>query len=422
MIRQRLVSALFALSLLAGPARAGDWPCWRGPGGQGISDVKDLPLTWGGKANENVLWKMALPGGDGKSRLDLNQSSPIVCKDRVIVCMVFWPAGVTQKEFPEHHVACYQAADGKLLWDTVVPPGPWLLTDLRGGYSAPTPTSDGERIYVLFGSSVLAALDFAGKIVWRREIGPFAWDVAIGTSPFLYEDTVLVLADQAKSNLSRLLAFDKKTGDLKWEQKRPGASFSHSTPLLIQVQGKPQLVIASSNALQGLEPGNGKVIWWADHKGDVPTPVFAAGMVYSEDGRGGPGIAVDPSGAGNVSKSHVKWRTPPIPEGYSSPLVAAGCVYRINNPGVLRCWQLDSGEALYSERLPQGVSAAASPIATADGRIYLASAGKSLVIRSGPKFEVLANNDLGESSPASPAVANGRIYLKGSRHLFCIGK
>ncbi len=162
---------------------AADWPGWRGPTGMGLSDEKDLPLTWGGKDGENVLWKKPLPGADGKSRLDHNQSSPVVQGGRVFVTVSYWPAGVEQKEYPEHHVACYKADDGAPLWDVTVKPGPWKLSDLRGGYTAPTPAADAERVYVLFGSSVLAALDHDGKPLWRTEITPYAFDVADRLQP-----------------------------------------------------------------------------------------------------------------------------------------------------------------------------------------------------------------------------------------------
>ena len=211
---KRLV--LFVLLVFPSIAAAGDtWPGWRGPTGLGSTDEKGLPLTWGGKNDDNVLWKAPLPGADSKAKFDNNQSSPIVWKDRVFVIMVYWPEGVAQSKFPEHHVACYSTADGKKLWDTKVPPGPWLLKDLRGGYSAPTPCTDGERIYALFGSSVLAALDFDGKIVWRKEVTPYAWDVAVGTSPILYQDAVLILADGTNPQTSRLVAFDKFGGGLR---------------------------------------------------------------------------------------------------------------------------------------------------------------------------------------------------------------
>src|SRR5262249_45589066 len=151
-----------------------------------------------------------------------------------------WQGKVNPAEYPEHHVACYQAEDGKPLWDIKIPTGPWKLTDLRGGYTAPTPASDGERIYVLFGSSVLAALDFDGKIIWRKEIRPYEFDVAIGTSPLLFEDTVILQCDQVNRK-SFLIAFDRKTGDVRWEKKCPEHGFSHSTPTLVSINGKPQL-------------------------------------------------------------------------------------------------------------------------------------------------------------------------------------
>jgi outer membrane protein assembly factor BamB len=160
---------LLALLVLAGVGQAGDWPGWRGPTGQGFSDERDLPLRWGGKSGENVLWKAPLPGQDDENnRQDQNQSSPIVSRGRVFVTASFWRADVSNKEFPEHRVACYRAEDGKRLWDVTVPPGPWRLRDLRGGYTAPTPAADGERVCVLFGSAVLAALDFEGKFLWRK--------------------------------------------------------------------------------------------------------------------------------------------------------------------------------------------------------------------------------------------------------------
>jgi len=401
---------------------AGDWPCWRGPTGMGITDAKDLPFTWGGKDEANVLWKTPLPGADGQAKLDHNQSSPVVCKGRVFFIMVYWPAGVAQTEYPEHRVVCCKADDGKLLWNQKIDPGPWLLKDLRGGYSAPTPTTDGERVYALFGSSVLVCLDFDGKPVWRKEVTPHAWDVAIGTSPFLYMDTVLVLADGTNPKISRLIAFDKKTGDVKWQQERPTANFSHSTPLLIDVKGKPQLIVAASGAVQGLDPANGKVIWWATNKGDVPTPVFGKGLIYSEGGRGGPAIAVEPTGEGDVTKTLVKWKTASVPEGYSSPIISGDHVYRLHNPGILKCWKLEDGTQVYGERLPMGVDHSASPFVTPEGRLYFACGGKTAVIAPGTKFEVLATNDLGDPGKASAAVADGRIFIKGGKHLWCIGK
>jgi outer membrane protein assembly factor BamB len=413
---------LFSFVLVLGGVARADWPNWRGPTGMGQTDVKGLPVTWGGKQQENVLWKVPLFEAADKVRRDHNQSSPIVSGDRVFVTISYWPPGVSEKEHPEHHVLCFRAADGRRMWDTRVPPGPWLLKDLRGGYTAPTPASDGERVYVMFGSSVLAALDREGQIVWRKEIVPFDFDVAAGSSPVLHGELVLLLCDQVRSaKTSRLLAFDRKTGALQWERKRLNQDFSHSTPVLARVKDRLQLLVAAAGQVQGLDPENGQVLWWCAGAGDTASPVYAEGVVFCDGGRGGPGVAVEPTGSGDLTKTHLKWKVERIPSGFSSPVVVGEYLYRLHDPGVLRCWQLKTGTQLFAERL-EGVETAASPIATPEGRIYCATAGRSYVVQAGPKLEILAVNDLGDPGRASPAVAEGRLFLKGSRYLFCIGK
>jgi outer membrane protein assembly factor BamB len=422
---RRFLCALAAACLVTA-ARADDWTGWRGPTGMGQAADRGLPLTWGGKDGDNVLWKAPLFDGKGKVRFDQNQSSPVIQGEHVFVTLSYWPEGaVAEKEPPEHHIVCFRKSDGRRLWDTRVAAGPWLLKDLRGGYTAPTPTADAERVYVLFGSSVAAALDTAGKVVWRKEMTPFAFDVAIGTSPVLYRDTVLLQWDQTNKS-SRLIALDKKTGDVRWERKRPDADWAHSTPVLAEVKGKTQLLVASASAVQGLDPANGETVWscgTADKAriGDTVSPVLAGGVVYCDSGRGGPGVAVDPTGTGDVTKTHLKWRAAQVPEGFGSPVAVGDYLYRLHSPGTVTCWKLADGETVYRERLA-GIAVAPSPFATPDGRLYFASAGKSYVVKAGPKFEVLGVSDLGDPSPASPAVADGRIFLRGGRNLYCIGK
>ena len=406
--------------LTAAAAGAADWPGWRGPTGMGVSDEKDLPLTWVGKTDENIIWKKPLPGGNVRCELDLNQSSPIVQGGRVFVTMSYWPGGVDKKEYPEHHVAAYKVEDGAQLWDVTVQPGPWKFSDLRGGYTAPTPAADADRVYVMFGSSVLAALDHDGKPVWRKEITPYTFDVAVGCSPVLYGDVVLLQCDQNEKH-SRLLAFDRKTGDLKWEKKRPDAGFTHSTPTLAEIKGKTQLLVAASNALQGVDPADGAVLWSCQASGDTVSPIFAGGLVYIDSGRGSAGFAVDPTGQGDVTKTHLKWKVDGVPEGFGSPVVVDGFLYRLLSSGRVSCRKLDSGEEVFAKQLP-GVSTSSSPVVTADGRIYFASAGKSFVVQAGPKLDILATSEMGDGCPASPAVADGKLYLKGKHYLFCIGK
>ncbi len=426
MLRQLFsLATLILLILPRALGAAEDWPGWRGPTGMGQADVRDLPLTWGGKQQENVRWRAELIENSAGVKRDQNQSSPIVVKGRVLVTASYWPADVPTSQHPEHHVICFHSADGRRLWDTRVPPGPWLLKDLRGGYTAPTPASDGERVYVLFGSAVLAALDLDGKLLWRQEITPYSFDVAIGTSPVLYKGNVLLTCDLLKqTKASSLRAYDGKSGMLHWEQKRPDIDWAHSTPTLTTLQGRPQLLIGTAQAIQGVDPDNGNVLWWCSSSqriGDTVSPVVGAGLVYCDSGRGGAAMAVDPTGSDDLTKTNIRWKLANMPEGFSSPVVVGELLYRLHSPGVLHCLKLANGESIYRERL-EGIDPAVSPIATADGHIYCASAGKSYVLQAGPTFTVLGRSDLGDPAKASPAIAEGRLFLKGGRYLYCIGK
>jgi len=411
--------------LMACATRADNWPGFRGPSGLGYTADKNLPLEWGGADNKNVLWKSPLVGE--------GHASPIVWGDSVIVCTAWWPpkGEMQAKVMPEHHVLCYRASDGKRMWDTMVPPGPWLRSDFRsgpgGGYAGPTPATDGKLIYCVFGSSVVAALDFDGKIAWRKEIVPYTFDVTVGGSPVLFRDTVLMFCPSANGNDSRLIAFDKSTGEMKWTHPFPGMMFGHSTPTLIDVNGRPQLLVLASGikvwdeALQSVDPTDGHRIWWCRGAGDAASPAYGAGIVYFDSGRGGPGVAVDPTGSGDVSKTHIKWMIPQVPEGIGSPVIVGNYVYRLHRPGILRCWDAATGKEMYAERLDGITTTWASPIVDPAGRIYFASAGKSFIVQSGPQFHVLATNDLPDPNHASPAVANDRIFLEGANDLYCIG-
>jgi outer membrane protein assembly factor BamB len=414
----RFSAVVVLATAIAADGRAENWPQFRGPAGMGQSNEKDLPIAWGGPKNEHVLWKTPLPHTLAQAKPDHNQSSPIIWDGKVFITTSFWPNGKTQKDYPEHHVSCY-SAEGKQLWDATVKPGPWLLTDLRGGYTAPTPATDGASVFVLFGSGVAAAFDFAGAPLWRSELpDPQKFDVAIGTSPILYGDTLLILCDKTAKS-SHLLSLDKKTGQVKWDVKRPMANFGHTTPVLAKINDRDVLLIGASSQLQAVDPTDGKVLWWANNTGDVPCPVVAGGLVYCDNGRGGVGIAVDPNGSGDVTKTHVKWKTDKKIGGLGSPAFFGDYLYRLRDTG-LTVWKITTGEVLDDERVA-GVPTTPSPFTTADGRIYFATAGRSAVVKAGPKIEVLATNDLGEDNGSSAAVSGGRIYFKGKNHLIAIG-
>jgi outer membrane protein assembly factor BamB len=417
----RELLALTVSLALATRAAAENWPGFRGPTGMGISAERELPTTWNGARGENVRWKTPLRPTVDRAKPDHNQSSPIVWNDQVFICTVGWPAGAAATDVPRQHVTCYRISDGQELWDTVVPPGPWKLTDLRGGYGAPTPATDGKRVYVAFGSATLAAIDLTGKILWQHNFeNPTSIDVAFATSPVVFGDRVILLCDKNNKH-STLTAFDGRTGAAAWSRKRPDVAFNHSTPVLVTIDGKPQLLVAASNALQGIDPTTGELLWSCKTPGDVASPVFHDGTVYTDSGRGGPGIAVAPAALGDLTATKVKWNIAQIPEGLSSPVVAGGFLFRAHNPGVLKCFRWDDGQLQFAARL-NGVSTSASPIVTADGLVYFASGGKSYVVRPGEKLDVVATNDLDDPSAASPAVSQGRLFIKGSRYLYCIGR
>jgi len=424
-IRRHFALLNTILLLLSIPAYGDNWPQFRGPTGLGYTSEKNLPLTWGGASNENLLWTSPLKGQ--------GHASPIVWGDSVFVCTVKWPTPEQREDvMPEHHVTCYAAADGAVKWDRLIEPGPWLRSDFRsgpgGGYAAPTPTTDGTLVYCAFGSAVLAALDFQGNIVWRKQLVPFTFDVTLGSSPILYHDSLLLLCAMAKPADSCVIAFNKATGEEKWRRKFPTMAFGHSTPVIIDVNGRTQMLLLASgmsvkdDALRSLDPADGKELWTCRAAGDAASPAYGAGIVYCDSGRGSPGFAIDPTGTGDVSKTHTRWTVNQLPEAISSPIILGQYLYRLNSSSVLRCFEAATGKQIYAERLRGLSSDWASPIADANGRLYFANAGKSYVIQTGPQFRILATNDLGDGNHPSPAVANGRFFLVGMKNIYCVGQ
>jgi outer membrane protein assembly factor BamB len=177
----------------------------------------------------------------------------------------------------------------------------------------------------------------------------------------------------------------------------------------------------TSNALLSVDPASGRSLWWCRGAGDAASPAFGEGIVYFDSGRGGPGVAVDPTGEGDVSATHVRWTVPQVPEGIGSPILVGDLVYRLHSPGVLRCWQASDGKQLYAQRLDGISSTWASPVADGDGHIFFASAGKSFVIEAGREYKLQATNDLGDPNHASPAISGGRIFLVGTKNVYCVG-
>lgn len=422
----RLVVPSLLLIPVSAVARAdGSWPAFRGPTGLGYTDETELPLRWDGATGEGVIWSSPLVGA--------GHASPIVDGGRLFVTTARWPDATRDRKqvIPDHLLLCYDASDGRALWTCLIPPGPWRREDFRsgpgGGYAAPTPVTDGERIYCAFGSSVVAAVDRKGRIAWRREILPHTFDVTMGSSPILHGDSLIILCAMAKPSDSRVLALDKRTGATRWERPLPTTKFGHSTPVIIDVAGRQQMLVLASgmgpapDALKSLDPGSGEVLWWCRGGGDAASPAYASGRVYFDSGRGGPGVCVEPTGRGDVSDTHVRWTVSTVPEGIGSPIIVDDLVYRLHEPGVLKCWELSTGKRVYQKRLPGISTTWASPIADPRGRIFFANAGRSFVVQAGREFRLLATNELGDPNHASPAAAGGRLYLVGTERVHCVG-
>lgn len=388
------------------------WPGWRGPTGCGNADEGNLPVSWGGKENANVLWKAALPKSAG-----ISPSSPIVVGDSVIVTTSIDKVPI------EHYVTCFSLKDGSLRWLTPVQPGPIKQIDGRASSAAPTPCTDGQYVFAMFGSGVIAAADLKdGKEKWRQELPKdTAFDCVIGNSPVVYGGNVLLVADQYKGK-SAVYAWDCKTGELKFQEKRPKDDFCHTTPIFIKVEGKDQMIVAANKGLQGLDPLTGKTLWWATYgapnhwMGETASPVFGAGLIYVDNGRGDGGASFKPGGAGNATKENLK-ATFACKSDVGSPIIVGEFAYR-NIGDRVQCMKLQTGEIVYTQQL-KGIHAWASPVATAD-RIYYATAGRSYVFKAGPKFELLGEGDLGDNNPASPAAADGKLFLKGAKFLWCV--
>lgn len=415
MARSRGLPIVAALVLLQSPfASAENWPRFRGPSGVGTTSETNLPTTWNGKSGDHVVWKASLKGTTG-------YSSPIVWGDRVFITSADQQTRQQEesKAIPDHHLACYSVADGKLLWRTRIEPG----KEVAGYsiYASPTPVTDGKTVIAWFGSGVIAAVDFDGKILWRQERkGPFNLNPGICSSPTLFGDTVILICDQNR-DLGFLQALDKRSGAIKWTQKRTRTGACNTTPLLIDVKGKPQLIVAGESILQGLQPDTGEPIWWCKSWSFGPSPAYGKGLLFVEKGGNEPGQAIDPTGEGDIAKTHVKWKNEHVPGDYSSPVISGDYIYSLQGDGVVSIYSLSTGEKLSTGRI-DGFSKIVSPIATPDGRVYFVSTGASYVVKAGPKLDILATNKLDSGGNcSSPAIADGRIYIRDFNTLYCIG-
>jgi outer membrane protein assembly factor BamB len=405
----RRLLTMVILGLLPGAASAANWPGWRGPYHDGVSPEKGLPTRW--SATENVRWQAELPGA--------GVSAPVVWGEHVFVTASDGRLG------DRLHLLCFHRASGKELWHlrffgSAVSEGQFA----PGGMAVPTPATDGERIYALFGTGDLVCVDTAGRPVWVRslaqEYGPFRNRWGMSASPTLCGALLVVQVDHPAG--SYLLGVEAATGANRWRTRRD-ASVNWCSPVPIRVGERLQIVAAGTYALRGYAADTGEELWSLQglQMQCIPTPVASGDRLFAAGGRNSSVLSVRLADAhGDRMQAHLAW-TARSGTNIPSPLVLNGLVYCVEDGGFANCFQADGGERVWRERLGGG-KYSASPVA-GDGKVYFASqSGRVTVIRAGSKFEVLARNDVGEAVVASPALSQGSLFLRGDRHLYCIGE
>lgn len=430
--RALFVAALLGLVSTTTAGHAADWPRFRGPNGTGAADDKNIPVKW---IDKDVLWKTELPGK--------GHSSPIVSKGKVFLQS-------SSADNKQRFLVCVDAKSGKIDWSKDVAAGP-ARTHMKNTVSSCTPAADGERVYAIFwegqdptrpekkggkggplsiGNLVLIAFDYAGNQKWKQELGSFESQHGPGMSPVVVGDKVIVNKDQ--DGAAELLAFDAKSGKPAWNKKRDHERACYATPFLLEkTDAGPELVVASTGGVTGYDPKDGSEIWHFVWKFDrmrlrtVGSPIYHQGLIFAISGDGGGDrnmIALKPGTKGEVPASHVAWKktreTPYVP----TPLAKDGMIFWITDKeGVAYCADAKSGSVIWNERLGGGAEFSSSPVMI-DGKIYaINEKGTVFVYPAAKEFELLAKNELNETVYATPAVAEGRLYVRGAKHLFCIG-
>jgi len=405
---------LFSLVLID-RAAGGDWPRFRGPDGSAITDDDKVPTEWSDK--KNLKWKLALPGR--------GMSSPIVVGNRVFVTC--YSGGDGDLSNLKRYLLCADRDKGTQLWSKTVPA---VLPEFRSrgtfgyhGYASSTPVSDGERIYVHFGTTGVLAFDLDGNKVWQQSVGT-GTNAMFGSasSPIIWKDLIIVLAGAESGSIR---AFDRKTGKVVWNESAESVSSSYSTPSIVKNKdGADELLVMVVNEVWGINPANGKLKWYATARidtGACTSLVSADGIAYAVGGRQGGRTAIRVGGKDDVTRSNVLWSK----SGgtyVSSPVLHKGHLYWLSQQGVAICADAKTGEEVERKRI--GGSYYASPVLVKD-RLYIVSRYDGThVLEATPKMTEVAHNKLGDGGDfsGSPAVSNGQLFLRSDKFLYCIGK
>ena len=448
--RSFLASSLLALPAVTLASSAGteqNWPGFRGAGARGIAEGYPTPAAWNADATagkvSGVLWRTEIPG--------LGHSSPIIWGDRIYVGTAVKLSGkaslrigyygdvkaAQDNDEQKWMILCFDKKSGKKRWERIIRTSkPATERHEKSSHANTTLITDGRRLVAFFGSEGLYCFDLDGKELWRKDLGVInnSWR-GIGwgysSSPALYRDRIVLLCDDPKNPF--VGAFDLSNGKELWRTSRKGASDgSWGTPLIHNDGTRTQVVTNGWPYVVSYDLENGKELWRLRGGGDIPipTPFVADGLIVISNAHGGkaPLFAVRPSAKGDISladgstsNEFVMWSVPNGGSYISTPVVYGGYIYLANFNGVIRCFDFKTGGKVFEERLGKDCPCSASLVA-ADGKIYCPDEqGVVHVMKSGPAFEVLARNQLGEPCLATPAISQGVLYFRTAASLMAIG-
>ncbi len=416
-MRTLFVTGLVLLAASTGLS-AQDWPQFRGPTGQGLSNETGLPVVW--SDTENVHWRTELPGP--------GHSSPVVAGDRIYLTAFRSDRRMPLARFftaPRGQLVALalDKASGDILWERVIVEGELQDVHATNSPASPTPVTDGDRVYVFFGSVGLVCLDADGNELWRREFGEIPNEWGSASSPVLHDGLLLLNSDSDGDDF--LIALDALTGETRWWTDRGRVSRSWSTPLIWEVDGRNQVVVSGSRQVKAYDASTGEEIWSVDGLTEwvAPTPITAHGLLYvvSNGPGGNVALAIRPGGRGDITDTHVAWRYERGASYVSSPVVVGDYLYMAKDGGIMTALDARTGELARQGRLPARGNYYASLLA-ADGQIYaLNDDGEATVLVASPDFEVLSVNAVGERTLASIAVSGGQLLIRSDESLFAIG-
>ena len=397
---------------------AENWPNWRGPTRDGVSLETNLPVEW--DTRRNIAWKLEMPEWTG--------STPIVWGHRIFL-------SVSDGENLE--LWSINRDTGQPVWKRFL--GGGNHRERKQNMSSPSPVTDGERVWVMTGTGILKAFDFDGTELWMRDIprdyGAFGLNWGYASSPLLYGEAlyVQVLHGMRTDDLSYILRIDRDTGETVWRQERPTKAVqespdSYTTPAILRYEGTEELVITGGDAVTGHNPETGRELWRADGLNPrrnrsyriVASPVVRGDMIYAPT-RVRPMLALKAGGRGDVLSSHVVWQSDNGPD-VPTPVTDGDYVYIVNDQGIVYVHDAKNGDLVYGRQRIQPGTYSASPV-LADGKIYVTNeAGLTTVFKTGPTFELVAENALDDYCLSSPAISDGQIFIRTTSYLYAIGQ